>query len=147
MNIRLLALPRRHLADRQPPFGDCHLHLLAGFAGLGVSELSQRRSIRGHGGTALAQVSLRHRMNPEAWFPYRHRGRVARASDAGQAAKRATARACRLAASSSRFFGVAVVTSPSSKRYVAAATSATARSKASALAREGLVEPLTLRTY
>jgi hypothetical protein len=39
------------------------------------------------------------------------------------------------------------VTNPPSSLDVASATSSTAAAKASALAREGLLEPLTLRTY
>src|SRR4051812_38567115 len=50
-------------------------------------------------------------------------------------------------ASTSRSFGGAVVTRASSNRVEAAATSATARSNASALTRDGFVVPLILRTY
>src|SRR5680860_677611 len=60
---------------------------------------------------------------------------------------RATARAFAFAASTSRSFGGAVVVRSSSRRWVTSATSSTARSKASWLACEGLVVPLTLRTY
>src|SRR4051812_10473945 len=63
------------------------------------------------------------------------------------AAKRAALRARALAASSSRFLGGAAVTSCSSSRRVAAATVSTASSNAAALACEGLVAPLILRTY
>src|SRR6187200_1068406 len=63
------------------------------------------------------------------------------------AAKRAALRARALPASSSRFLGGAVVTSCSSSRRVAAATASTASSNAAALACEGLVAPLILRTY
>jgi hypothetical protein len=56
-----------------------------------------------------------------------------------QAAKRSAERARRLAASTSRSFGGALVTSPSSSRVVASATSSTARSKTSAFACEGFV--------
>jgi hypothetical protein len=52
-----------------------------------------------------------------------------------------------LAASASRSFGGAFVTSWSSSRVDAAATSSTARAKASALAADGFEEPLILRTY
>ena len=44
-------------------------------------------------------------------------------------------------------FGGALVTSCSSRSLVTAATASTASSKASALAWDGLVEPLILRTY
>ena len=64
-----------------------------------------------------------------------------------QAAKRWTARARRFSASTSRFFGGAEVTRASRRFRVARVTSSTARSKASAFACDGLLEPLTLRTY
>src|SRR5206468_3414266 len=63
-----------------------------------------------------------------------------------QRAYRAAARWRARAASTSRSFGGAVVTRASSSRSEAAATSATARSKASLLARDGCVLPLILRT-
>src|SRR6201996_3895902 len=66
---------------------------------------------------------------------------------AAYAAKRCSERAFALAASTSRFFGGAVVTRWSSSLRVAASTSATACSKAASLACEGLLEPLILRTY
>jgi hypothetical protein len=52
-----------------------------------------------------------------------------------------------LAASVSRFFGGALVTSFDRRSVVISETASTASSKASWLACEGLVEPLTLRTY
>jgi hypothetical protein len=52
-----------------------------------------------------------------------------------------------LAASISRSFGGAFVTSSSSRRAEISLTATTARSKASTLAWEGLVKPLILRTY
>src|SRR4051794_22927599 len=58
---------------------------------------------------------------------------------ADHAAYRAADRARALAASTSRSLGGAVVTSDSSSLAETVATSSTARSKASALAREGLV--------
>ena len=64
-----------------------------------------------------------------------------------EAAKRLAVRSRCFAASTSRFFGGAFVTSESSRRIVTSATSSTARSNASAFACEGLVEPLILRTY
>src|ERR1700710_2477053 len=63
------------------------------------------------------------------------------------AAKRCSERALAFAASTSRFFGGAVVTRWSSSFRVAASTASTASANASALACEGLVEPLILRTY
>src|SRR3954452_24140923 len=62
-------------------------------------------------------------------------------------AKRFSLRARALIASSSRFFGGADVTRAASRCLVTCATSATASSKAAWLAAEGLVVPLTLRTY
>ena len=56
-------------------------------------------------------------------------------------------RARAFAASASRSLGGALVTSWSSRRCVACATSSTACSKAWALACDGFVEPLILRTY
>src|SRR5256886_4910276 len=70
-----------------------------------------------------------------------------RVDELPQAANRSAARARRLAASTSRSFGGAVVTSAASRCPVMWATSSTARLKASSLACEGLVDPLTLRTY
>jgi hypothetical protein len=64
----------------------------------------------------------------------------------GYAANLASYFARRLAASSSRFFGGAFVTSVSSSFRVAAATSSTAISNASVFACDGLLEPLILRT-
>ena len=70
---------------------------------------------------------------------------------AGRSAKRrrtaSAARARALAASTSRSLGGALVTSSPSRRADTAATSSTARSNASALACDGLVKPLILRTY
>lgn len=63
------------------------------------------------------------------------------------AANRCAARARALAATTSRSFGGAEVCSSVSNRDDAAATVSTARSKASALLREGLSKPLTFRTY
>jgi hypothetical protein len=51
------------------------------------------------------------------------------------------------AVSSSRSFGDAEVTSSPRSCAVAAATASTARSKASAFARDGLLKPLIFRTY
>ena len=42
---------------------------------------------------------------------------------------------------------MAVVTSDPSRRFVAAATSSTARANASSFARDGFEKPLTFRTY
>src|SRR5680860_760539 len=56
-------------------------------------------------------------------------------------------RALRLAASTSRSLVGAAATRSSSRWAVTWATSSTVRLKASALACDGLVEPLTLRTY
>src|SRR4029079_6184349 len=69
--------------------------------------------------------------------------------DAPQPARpyRSAVRARALAASTSRSLGGAVVTSAPSRWAVAWATSSTARSKASWFAADGLVVPLTLRTY
>jgi len=61
--------------------------------------------------------------------------------------RRAALRARAFAASASRSFGGAFVTSSPSSRAEISATSSTARSNASALAREGFVKPLILRTY
>src|SRR5699024_688402 len=61
--------------------------------------------------------------------------------------KRLRLRARALSASTARSRGLAVVTSASSRRWVAAATSATARSTASVFAFDGFCIPLTLRTY
>jgi hypothetical protein len=52
-----------------------------------------------------------------------------------------------LAASTSRSFGGAFVSSSASRCIEACATASTARLKASSFAREGLVKPLILRTY
>src|SRR5581483_8554737 len=60
---------------------------------------------------------------------------------------RATARARRRSASTSRSFGAAVVTRSSSRCCVMCAISCTARSKAASFAFDGLFMPLTLRTY
>lgn len=69
------------------------------------------------------------------------------ASSPGQLVKRAAARWRALAASTSRSLGRADVTNSSTKRPEASATALTARSNASALARDGSVHPLILRTY
>ena len=61
--------------------------------------------------------------------------------------KRFSARARARAASTSRSRGGAVVTSAASRRFVAAATSSTARAKAISFAFDGFADPLTLRTY
>src|SRR5918997_642425 len=63
------------------------------------------------------------------------------------AVKRAAARSRDLAASTSRSFGGAEVTSWFSRRIEMSATSVTARSKASALTCDGFVQPLIFRTY
>src|SRR5690606_19084406 len=57
------------------------------------------------------------------------------------------ARARALAASTSRFFGGADVVSDATSSRVVAAIATTARSNAAALAADGLVIPLILRTY
>src|SRR4051812_5536038 len=72
---------------------------------------------------------------------------VCNGSRGDQVPYRSAARCRAFTASTSRSLGGAVVTSESSSRVEAAATSATARSKASALARDGFVAPLILRTY
>jgi len=64
-----------------------------------------------------------------------------------RAAKRVAARARAFAASTSRSRGGAFVTSSASNSAEAVAILSTARSKAAALACEGFVKPLTLRTY
>ena len=63
------------------------------------------------------------------------------------AAKRCALRARALAASASRSFGGADVTSSSSSRIVAAVTASTARSNAASLAFDGRLKPPILRTY
>src|SRR5215469_15372546 len=63
-----------------------------------------------------------------------------------QSPNRATARAFALAASSSRFFGGAVVSRERSSRSDTPATSSTAASNAASFALDGLVNPLILRT-
>ena len=65
----------------------------------------------------------------------------------GRAGKRSAARARLRAASISRSFGAAEVTSSSSSLSEAAATSSTARANGSSFACEGFVKPLILRTY
>src|ERR1700761_5611922 len=82
-----------------------------------------------------------------SWRPQPARVATRRPGRNLYAAKRASERALALAASTSRFFGGAVVTRWSRSLRVAASTSATASSKAAWLACEGLVEPLILRTY
>jgi len=63
------------------------------------------------------------------------------------AAKRCCARARALAASTSRLRGAAEVTSSSSSSADTFATPSTARANAAALACDGLLKPLILRTY
>src|SRR5262249_25664338 len=63
-----------------------------------------------------------------------------------QAPNLSTARALALAASSSRFFGGAVVSSARSKRVDTSATSSIAARNACSFAFEGLLKPLILRT-
>jgi hypothetical protein len=57
-------------------------------------------------------------------------------------ANRLAARSRARAASTSRSFGAADVTSPAIRRCVASATSSTARANASSFARDGFVKPL-----
>jgi hypothetical protein len=61
-------------------------------------------------------------------------------------AKRWADRALALIASSSRFFGGAVVSSDASKRLAICVMSSTAASNVTSFAFEGLVKPLILRT-
>src|SRR5262249_35495745 len=63
------------------------------------------------------------------------------------AAYRCCDRARALAASTSRFFGGAVVSSSRRSSAEIAATASTARWNVSSLAREGLLKPLIFRTY
>ena len=74
-------------------------------------------------------------------------GRGGQDGAAAAGANRCAARALALAASTSRLRGGEVVTSASSSRPVAPATSSTARRNAASLARDGLLAPATLRTY
>ena len=73
--------------------------------------------------------------------------RIVRLAAVYAVANRCRARSAAFAASASRSFGGADVTSEESRRLDAAATSSTARAKASSFVFDGLVKPLIFRTY
>jgi hypothetical protein len=80
-------------------------------------------------------------------FSFRAQRRVTPGENhAAPAGNRAADRAFAFAASSSRFFGVAVVSSESSRRLEMWAISSIAESNAASLALEGLLNPVILRT-
>jgi hypothetical protein len=78
-------------------------------------------------------------------FP--NRSIIQRSYPSAPLGNRCAARACLLAASTTRSRGTAFVSSELSKSRETAATASTAAWKAASLAFEGLEKPLTLRTY
>ncbi len=117
---------------RRPPEAGAPLHRLV-CRGRGVADQASKCfDLRAADGLELGDVSL-----------YAARSRAGRS----YAAYRVALRALALAASASRSLGGAEVTSWLRSSAEASAMVSTARSKAAALACDGFVEPLILRTY